>query len=467
MTKQEIIAKIKTKPHLQEFEALFTTNIFGEVAQRRNRDVELGENGNFTIVEYHQLNDENDFLDSILPTNDNFSKILAKSNTPQNTKGKLGNSIFKFEQEAGIDSKLGNWSGRKYRKNAEEDGDKVKNDSDKIVKNDIAFSQFASNILNQNSDIKIARLKEFYDQIIKGNGELLGVTDYIKSIYVKLLNFKVPQKGLDRLKEIGGNIQYIRGNDDRQSKLVNMDYFSVRIDKMPSFINDNPGLDVNVLYKKIRKNFLTLSKGSAIFESNCRYLKTEGKWEFKPYPKNPKEELRRWENELNFAIFKIEAKAALIKYGVKINIPEEIGLADHGAVLESENESFQRSWIFSTIVTPESGTQPFSGHRQFGIHKDKEGYYRFFARAIDRVWVEDFISGKNGKECSVLDYLTIADATWNNLIKNVSKFISDNGGKTTIMPNEIKRIDFNIFFKKFRANKPVIFVGNVEQYKEQ
>ncbi|MBS1571443.1 MAG: hypothetical protein JST62_03470 [Bacteroidetes bacterium] len=114
MTKQEIINKIKLMPHRKEYEALFTTNIFGEVVQRRNRDVELGENGNFTIVEYHQLNDENDFLDSILPANDNFSKILAKSNTPQNTKGKLGNSIFKFEQKAGIDSKMGNWAGRKY-----------------------------------------------------------------------------------------------------------------------------------------------------------------------------------------------------------------------------------------------------------------------------------------------------------------------------------------------------------------
>lgn len=71
----------------------------------------------------------------------------------------------------------------------------------------------------------------------------------------------------------------------------------------------------------------------------------------------------------------------------------------------------------------------------------------------------------NGKECTVLDYLHIADSTWNNLIRNVSKFINNNGGKTTIMTPELKRVNFNIFFKKFRSNKPVNFVGNIDQFK--
>ncbi|WP_419869159.1 hypothetical protein [Chryseobacterium sp. CT-SW4] len=101
-------------------------------------------------------------------------------------------------------------------------------------------------------------------------------------------------------------------------------------------------------------------------------------------------------------------------------------VGDDGAVLESEIS--QNSWIFTTVFTPESDTQPFSGHRQFGIHKDEEGNYRFFARAIDRVWPSSIISLLNGKENSVLDYLTIADATWNNLMKNVSNYINKTGG---------------------------------------
>lgn len=55
-------------------------------------------------------------------------------------------------------------------------------------------------------------------------------------------------------------------------------------------------------------------------------------------------------------------------------------------------------------------------------------------------------SGALFTEYTVLDYLTIADAIWDNLIRNISKFINANGGKSTIMPAEKKRIDFNIFF---------------------
>ena len=49
----------------------------------------------------------------------------------------------------------------------------------------------------------------------------------------------------------------------------------------------------------------------------------------------------------------------------------------------------------------------------------------------------------------------------------MSQYIKNNGGETTIMPAQTKRINFNIFFKKFRSDKPVDFVGNVEQYKKQ
>ncbi len=97
----------------------------------------------------------------------------------------------------------------------------------------------------------------------------------------------------------------------------------------------------------------------------------------------------------------------------------------------------------------------------------KNGNYFFFARAIDRIWPSEFITYMNGKECAVHDYLTIADATWNNLIKKVSQFIKQKGGKTTIMPATTERIDINIFFKKFRSDNPVNFVGNIDQYRKQ
>jgi uncharacterized protein (UPF0335 family) len=340
----------------------------------------------------------------------------------------------------------------------EERKEREKKSAKRLAVSDESFSQISNKIMRENPNIVAGRLKEFYDQIIKGDGELLKVNDDIKEIYVKLLNFQVPKKAVDRLTAINGELQYIRGYNEKQSKNVNMDYFSVRIDKMPTFGGQLS--DVGMLFKKIRDNFLTLSKGTVTFESNCDLLfssvlgnSINGSWEFIPYPKTPKEELNRWEKQLGATIFKIKAGG-----GLKENLS-----GDDGAVLESEIS--QNSWIFTTVFTPESETQPFSGHRQFGIHQDEEGNYRFFARAVDRIWPSEFILRFNEKECTVLDYLTIADATWNNLIQNVSKFVNSNKGKTTIMPPEIKRINFNLFFKKFRSNKPVNFVGNIEQFK--
>ena len=281
----------------------------------------------------------------------------------------------------------------------------------------------------------------------------------IQEIYVRLLNYRVPAKIIDKLSPVGGSVQYIHGNDQYMSEKVNMDYFSVKIDKLPQFADNN----IVLLYKEIRKYFLNLSKGSKKFMSHNQIKNTRpmvsGKWEFKPYPldENPsfaEEQIRRWRNELNGTVIFIEAGGGVV----------ESVVGDHGAVLESECEPLEMCWIFTTIITEKSKSQPFSGHRQFGIHKDEEGNYRFFARAIDRIWPSDLISW-TGKDDAIKNYLTIADATWNNLIKSVSEFIDMNGGITTIMPPTFVRTDFNKFLSKYKT-APTEYVGNIPQYKE-
>lgn len=282
--------------------------------------------------------------------------------------------------------------------------------------------------------------------------------EVVKGIYVRLLNYDVSKTAIIKLNDVGGHIQYIQGNDEYMSEKVNMDYFSVRIDELPKFANGN----ILTLYKKIRENFLTLSKGSVTFKTHsANRMNVDGKWKFKPYPKedNPdysKEQLRRWSRDLGGAIFLIEAGGGL---------KEDI-VGDDGAVLESESDPYEMCWIFTTIYTEKSKTQPFSGHRQFGIHKDEDGNYRFFARAIDRVWASEIIRfGSENKDRAVKDYLTIADATWNNLISKVSQYIMENGGKTTVMEPYIIRTDFNKFLTKYKT-KPTLRIGNIPQYNE-
>lgn len=282
----------------------------------------------------------------------------------------------------------------------------------------------------------------------------------IPEIYVRLLNFQVPTDIEMNLRKVAGSIQHIKGNDHIMSEKVNMDYFSVRINELPPFAKG----DINILYKRIRDEFLILSKGEKSFQSHTEPLHTNvtGRWEFQPYkkdddPQYQDKQLYKWKNEIGGTVIFIEAGG-----GWKENI-----VGDSGAVLESESIKSEMCWIFTTIVTKKSDTQPFSGHRQFGIHKDEEGNYRFFARAIDRIWPSNTIlnASLRRKDFATKDYLTIADATWNNLIKKVSDYIVDHNGKTEIMTPTFVRTDFNKFLTKFKTS-PTNHIGNIPQYKE-
>ena len=72
MTDQEIYDAIKKNPKMSLHEELFTQNIFGETVARSGRKMII-ENG---MVQVIQTADEvDDLLDSIMPANDNFSKI--------------------------------------------------------------------------------------------------------------------------------------------------------------------------------------------------------------------------------------------------------------------------------------------------------------------------------------------------------------------------------------------------------
>ena len=288
----------------------------------------------------------------------------------------------------------------------------------------------------------------------------LSVTPKVKEIYVKLLNYKVSSKVNLALNSIDAIQQFIRGNDDKQSTKVNMDYFSVRIKKMPKLEGG-----VKQLYKQIMQGFLTLSRGSIYFKGNALVpssidLRVNGLWKFVPYPKDndreyENEQVRQWMNEVGNPIFFIEAGS---------NDWYAKPIVDHGAVVVSEFD--EMCWLFATINTENSDTQPFSGFRQFGIHQDEDGYYRVYTRAIDRIWPSKKTKIANflDMDATVKDYLSIADGTWKNFTDRVSEFIIHQGGEIEIMEPEIVRTDFHDFLERY-DNEPVLHIGNIPQYK--
>ncbi|MCS4302884.1 hypothetical protein [Chryseobacterium sp. BIGb0232] len=283
----------------------------------------------------------------------------------------------------------------------------------------------------------------------------------IKEIYVRLLNYQVSSAVNLSLKEIEATQQKIRGNDDKQSAIVNMDYFSVRIDRMPELEGG-----VMQLYKLLKQNFLTLSAGSLDFKGHgivARQLDmvVNGNWKFRPYPKENdlnyvQKQVEKWFSEVGNPIFYIEAGSNDLKAK---------SLVDHGAVVVSEFSDM--CWLFTTIYTDKSDSQPFSGHRQFGIHQDEDGCYRVYTRALDRVWPSRATSLANAWDMddTVKDYLTIANNTWNTYMKNVLDFIIKLGGTGKIMEPEIVRTTFANFNANFTTS-PTLQIGNIPQEKE-
>lgn len=189
-------------------------------------------------------------------------------------------------------------------------------------------------------------------------------------------------------------------------------------------------------------------------------MTVNGLWKFVPYPKKDdaeyeREQVRLWNNEVGNPIFFIQANS---------NDVIQKFVVDHGAVIVSEFD--EMSWIFTTINTPKSNTQPFSGYRQFGILEDEDGYYYVFTRAIDRIFPDDGTKGANLKDmdATVKDYITIADSTWSNYMERVFIFIKMLGGCSTIIQPEISRINFHKFLEKYNTS-PEIHIGNIPQNK--
>ncbi|MBS1571440.1 MAG: hypothetical protein JST62_03455 [Bacteroidetes bacterium] len=114
MTKKEIYEAIKNNPNASLHKELFTKNIFGETIPIKGRSLEVTDGK----IQVFSDGTEDAFEDSFATDNTAFERLQSKTTTTPATTTTdapaIGNSIFKFEQEQGTNSELGNWAGRKY-----------------------------------------------------------------------------------------------------------------------------------------------------------------------------------------------------------------------------------------------------------------------------------------------------------------------------------------------------------------
>jgi len=119
--------------------------------------------------------------------------------------------------------------------------------------------------------------------------------------------------------------------------------------------------------------------------------------------------------------------------------------ADLGAIIVSDFTS--NDWTISTIQTPETETQPFSGNRQWGWIINQNGNLELYTRAVDVARVADiFLEWPatwlgSDIECQQDTYYDIADATWQNLQQEIAQWVNDNGGQAVVNTPKAVRVD--------------------------
>lgn len=136
------------------------------------------------------------------------------------------------------------------------------------------------------------------------------------------------------------------------------------------------------------------------------------------------------------AIFLIEASAG----GLFTSMA-----ADEGAIMVFDFTD--NNWTISSIFTPNTDTQPFSGNRQWGWLFNQNGNLELFTRAVDVARLSDimdkdsaFLTG-NDEECQQNDYYNIAEATWENMQQEIAQWINDYGGEATIVQKTAVRVN--------------------------
>lgn len=266
------------------------------------------------------------------------------------------------------------------------------------------------------------------------------------SDYEGLFNLQLPENCTDRLDDLGdGFLQ--QDLDDAHSPSINMDHYSVEITTNPDFDGDGNPDSIEGLFQAVRENFLDLASGSKNgFSSNCTFGGSNDIWwEFEDYPDlNPSSSNQWLSDDPTSTIFFIDAGA---------QGPIANAVADQGAVIVSDITGC--CWVFSTIETPESESQPFSGNRQFGLRTNENGNLEFFTRAVDRAKLPPFMKLLLNDACSYEDYFDIGDATWTNLITEIESFVENNNGSASVYRTDYIRPNYNNIKEQLKSNNPV------------
>ena len=270
--------------------------------------------------------------------------------------------------------------------------------------------------------------------------------------YQQLYDHTLPETCKTRLNNLGGgyNDQPLNAGN---AAVANVDYYGVEITKNPDFnVDGKPDTNAEV-FQAYKRNFTSWASGSKKdFQFSCDIPfdsddKANVSWKFVPYGST---DAAIW-NSTN-------PLTAIIGIDASSDIPLGDAISDDGAIMISAYTS--QYWIGSTIQTPFSGTQPFSGNRQWGYLTNQKGNLELYARAVDIARVSGIIRfSEDNSECSEDTYYNIGEATWSNLQEQIKTWVNANGGIATVVPKTAIRFDKTKLKELLESNETINLIN--------
>ena len=213
--------------------------------------------------------------------------------------------------------------------------------------------------------------------------------------------------------------------DGAKGTIVNMDYFSVNVSKLPNNPDTGHPFTAQGFLDYFRRNINKFVEGST----------------FKPYCETSTlcaQETALW-NSAN-------PQGSIIY----IDIP-----GDDGALVCSEYTSTY--WYFMTLEAPGAGNHPVSGTRQFGFEPDVKGGFKFFVKGVDR-----FNSNLKENAAYILfggNPFSGADDLWESFQNNLNKFVNVHSGNAQVIKPVKNRVDWEKVNDILEGNRPISDLG--------
>jgi len=303
-------------------------------------------------------------------------------------------------------------------------------------------------------EVLIEKIKEDPWALIQDCAEQNGMDT---SNYLDLFNHTIPQDCQTRLNNLGADYSNQPISDGNVS-CANIDYYSVEITNYPDFDNDGNSDTEAEIYQAFREKFTDLASGEKdSFESECNVPADFDDvidiwWKFNP--------MSDFDSNLFLSNNPISS-IMLIDAGA--NNPFVNTNADLGAIIVSGFTS--TNWTISTIQTPETETQPFSGNRQWGLLINQNGNLEFYTRAVDVARVADiFLEWPatwlgSDIDCQQDTYYDIAEATWQNMQQEIADWINDDqishGGQATVNTPKAARVNKDKIIEILTTNESI------------